>query len=138
MEGMSKRKQYSDDFRADCVLMLEAAGYPDQKGALTAVAKKVKVPARTISRWFNKENNPPPDNVVSIKKGELVDKLETAVHMMLDSIVGDISRMDDAQLKELLTSLGIGIDKLQLLTGGPTEQNKTEIKFVWETNDSDD
>lgn len=121
--GNRKRKQYSDDFRADCVLMLEAAGYPDHKGALTAVSNKVKVPARTISRWFNKEQNPPPDQVVNEKKGILVDQLENLAYKLVDVMGGAV---DDAPLRELATTFGIVVDKWQLLSNKPTAIVKLE------------
>jgi len=121
--GKHKRRAYSDDFRADCVLMLEAAGYPDREGALTAVANKVGVPARTISRWFNKEQNPPPDRVVNEKKGILVDQLENLAYKLVDVMGGAV---DDAPLRELATTFGIVVDKWQLLSNKPTAIVKLE------------
>jgi len=114
-----KRKIYDDNFRADTVLMLEAAGYPNQKGALTAVAKKVKAPPRTISRWFNKENNPPPDRLVKEKRGELVERLEDMAHMLLDAMGVDIDE-NGVDAVRAAVAMGITIDKWQLLKGEPT------------------
>jgi hypothetical protein len=114
-----KRKTYDDNFRADTVLMLEAAGYPNQKGALTAVAKKVKAPPRTISRWFNKENNPPPDRLVKEKRGELVERLEDMAHMLLDAMGVDIGE-NGVDAVRAAVAMGITIDKWQLLKGEPT------------------
>ncbi len=111
---MAKRRNYDDEFRASTVLMLEAAGYPDKKGALTAVSKNVGVAPRTISRWFNKENNPPPDRVVKEKKGELIEELESLAYQLVAAMGGAI---DDAPLRELATSFGIVVDKWQLLNG---------------------
>ena len=70
-EQLAKRKQYSDEFRASAVVMLESQGYPDVTGALSAVASHLHVPARTLSRWYRRENNPPPDNLVREKSGDL-------------------------------------------------------------------
>jgi hypothetical protein len=99
--------------------MLEAAGYPNQKGALTAVAKKVKAPPRTISRWFNKENNPPPDRLVKEKRGELVERLEDMAHMLLDAMGVDIGE-NGVDAVRAAVAMGITIDKWQLLKGEPT------------------
>ena len=114
-----KRKRYTDDFRAGAVLMLEAAGYPGTVGALTAVARKVKAPARTISRWFNKEQNPPPDRLVREKRGELVERLEDMAHMLLDAMGADI-KDNGVDAVRAATAMGITIDKWQLLKGEPT------------------
>ena len=114
-----KHKRYSDDFRAGAVLMLEAAGYPGTKGALTAVAKKLKTPPRTISRWFNKENNPPPDRLVREKRGELVERLEDMAHMLLDAMGVDIGE-NGVDAVRAATAMGITIDKWLLLKGEPT------------------
>ena len=119
MTARRKRKTYDDNFRADTVLMLEAAGYPNQKGALTAVAKKVKAPPRTISRWFNKENNPPPDRLVKEKRGELVERLEDMAHMLLDAMGVDIGE-NGVDAVRAAVAMGITIDKWQLLKGEPT------------------
>ena len=118
-----KRRQYTDDFRANCVLMLEAAGYPDKEGSLTAVSKNVGVPLRTLSRWFNKEQNPPPDQLVNEKKGILTDQLENLAYRLVDVMGGAI---DDAPLRELATTFGIVIDKWQLLSNRPTAIVKLE------------
>lgn len=112
-----KRKSYDDKFRASAVVMLEAAGYPDKKGALTRVANNLKVPARTLSRWFNGENNPPPDNIVSEKTFELEAFLETEVVAIFKRMP---SERDEATYRELGTVAGILIDKLQLVSGKAT------------------
>lgn len=99
--------------------MLEAAGYPHQKGALAAVAKKVKAPPRTISRWFNKEQNPPPDRLVREKKGELVPRIEDLAHKLLDAIGVDVDE-NGVDAVRGATAFGIMVDKLQILKGEPT------------------
>lgn len=101
--------------------MLEAAGYPTEKGALTRVAEHLKVPARTLSRWFNGEQNPPPDQTVNEKKGEMTDWLR-------DEIAHAVTAMakvrEEASYRDIGTVLGILIDKLQLLSGAPTERKE--------------
>ncbi len=117
---MAKRKRYDDEFRAGAVLMLQAAGYPEKEGSLTAVSKNTKVPLSTLSRWFRGTSNPPPSNIVNNKKGTILEKLDVLTHMILDSF--DLDTVTDAQLRERMTSLGIVIDKGQLLRGEPTER----------------
>jgi len=98
--------------------MLEAAGYPDKKGALIAVAKSLGVPHSTLSRWANSVCNPPPSEIVQEKKQELKDLLENE----LRGILGDMpSARLDASYRDLGTVAGILFDKLQLVSGKPTE-----------------
>lgn len=116
---MAKRKSYDDKFRASAVVMLEAAGYPDQKGALTRVSEHLGVPAMTLGRWFRKSNNPPPNELVTEKRGDLKD----FVRSELNSIFGDMPIVrPDASYRDLATAAGILIDKLQLLENKPTER----------------
>jgi transposase-like protein len=116
---MAKRKRYDDKFRANAVLLLEAAGYPDTKGALTRVANNVGVPAMTISRWYKRANNPPPNEIVNEKRPELIDLIRKEIYKVLDTLPKE---RDDADYRTLVTGLAILIDKLQLLEGKATER----------------
>jgi hypothetical protein len=111
---------YTDEFRASAVAMLHAAGYPKAIGALRAVSRKLKVPERTLSRWFNAEQNPPPDKLVSVKKGDMADALEEVAWTLLDSM-SDADAIGDASLQQRATAYAIAIDKMRLLRGLPTE-----------------
>lgn len=122
-----KSKRYDDEFRASAVLMLEAAGYPDKTGALSLVAKKTGAPARTLSRWFKKEQNPPPDRIVNKKRGELVDDLENLAVQLVEAMGGAI---EDATLREMATAFGIVVDKWQLLTGKPTGIQESRVQMT--------
>ena len=112
-----KRRVYNDEFRASACLMLEAAGYPDQPGALMQVAANVQVPPRTLSRWFRGENNPPPAKIVIEKRFSLID----AIRSELQAIVGRLpDEREGADYRALMTAFGILVDKLQLLENKPT------------------
>ena len=119
---MGKRKRYDDEFRAGAILQLEAAGYPNQKGALLRVSRSVDVPTRTLRRWWKGTSNPVPANVVLRKKGEIIEKLDSVAHLILDSI--DLETVDHAQLRERTVALGIVVDKGELLKGNPTERTE--------------
>lgn len=118
-----KRKRYDDQFRASAVVMLEAAGYPQNAFKLQEVADRLTVPSRTLRRWYNGEHNPPPDNVVKEVKKELSDRLEELTHKLID-VAFDIAddAKDDATIQQVTTSIGIAVDKLQLLKGKATER----------------
>ena len=114
---MAKRRSYDDKFRASAVVMLEAAGYPETKGALMRVAAELKVPAMTLSRWFRGSNNPPPNELVT-EKG--ID-LKAALWGEIGAILGDMPiAREFAEYRDLGTVLGILFDKLQLLENKPT------------------
>lgn len=116
------RKRYTDKFRANAVVMLEAQGYPDRKGALAAVSNHLRVPPSTLAGWFKSYRNPPPTEVRDEKKGDLVDWIQDE----LIAIFGDMpDARQDASYRDLATAAGILIDKKQLLTGKPTE--RTEV-----------
>lgn len=117
---MAKRKRYDDKFRASAVVMLEAAGYPDNKYKLEEIAKHLNVPSRTLRRWFNREHGAPPDNLVIEVKKDLAARLEDLAHKLIDAAFSDLEDTD-ANLQQINTSLGIVLDKRQLLIGKPTE-----------------
>lgn len=113
-----KRPNYDDKFRAMAVVMLKSQGYPAIKGSLTIVARHLSVPARTLSRWFNGENNPPPDNVVSEKTFDM----RAAIQAELEAIVKEMpSARSEASYSQLGTVWGILFDKQRLIDGLPTE-----------------
>jgi transposase-like protein len=114
---MSKRRHYDDKFRASAVVTLEAAGYPEQKGALDRVASHLGVPAPTLHRWANGKNNPPPSELVNEKRQELSIELREVAYVLVKAIPG---KVDEASLQQVTTSLGIVIDKMQLLECKPT------------------
>lgn len=114
-----KRPDYDDKLRASLVATLQAAGYPDKKGALTEVAKHAGVPARTLSRWYNGEQNPPPDQLVTEKRHELKDLLDTEIRALFAEMP---KARPDASYRDMGTVAGILMDKQLLLDGKATER----------------
>lgn len=111
--------RYSDEFRAQAVLMLEAAGYPETKGALTKTARALGIKVMTLSRWGRRTQNPPPNKLVSEKVFDLKEALLNEVQAILEEFP---NARPDADYRELGTVLGIVVDKLQLLDGKATER----------------
>lgn len=111
------RRRYDDKFRASAVVMLEAAGYPDRKGALEQVAKACGVPHNTLHGWYRATRNPPPSKLRQEKRLELTDLLKNE----LAAAFGQMPNVrPDASYRDLGTVAAIFIDKLQLLEGKPT------------------
>lgn len=118
------RRRYTDQYRASAVLMLEAAGYPDKPGALMSVANHLKVPHATLSRWARAIQNPPPPELVHEKKLDMVAELLDLLGLTFTAAKNTVG---EATNKELATAIGIYIDKLQLLSGKPTERQEVNV-----------
>lgn len=116
-----ERRRYDDKFRASALLLLEAAGYPNKDGALATVSKNIGVPHNTLRNWFHGERNPVPSDVRQEKREELSDLLRNEIDGALGAMKG---ARDGASYRDLGTVAGILIDKLQLITGKPTERNE--------------
>lgn len=118
---MTKRQpRYTDEFRADAVLMLEAAGYTgngDAIGALTAVSKRLKVPLSTLRRWFIASNNPPPAELVRDKRATLKELIEEEIRAIFHDMP---SARPDAVYRDMGWVVGVLLDKHQLLDNKPT------------------
>lgn len=110
--------RYTDEYRASAVLILEANGYPETKGALTKTASYLHINHTTLLRWFTKEKNPPPLQLAQSKKIDFVQLIEDEIAAILGEMKDAIH---DADYRELGTVFGILMDKRQLLTGGSTE-----------------
>jgi transposase-like protein len=111
--------RYTDEFRAQAVVMLEAAGYPDNKGALVRVAQRLGIKHQTLSRWGRQAQNPPPPEMVQRKSFDLVQALRDEIQSILQEMP---NARPDADYRELGTVLGIVVDKLQLIEGKATER----------------
>ncbi len=125
--------RWTDDERASAILMLEAAGYPQRKGALTQVANNLGIPQTTLRRWHLGLSNPPPAETVKRKKIDLRQALKDEIQAALGEMGN--ARMD-ASYRDLGTVLGILFDKLQLLSGEPTAN--TNQRIVIEYVDDED
>jgi len=115
------RRRYDDKFRASAVVMLEAAGYPDNKGALQRVANHLKMPPSTLHGWVNGSRNPPPSDLRCEKKADL----QKYILAELGFVFGEAhNARQDASYRDLMIGFGILVDKLQLLTGEPTSRTE--------------
>lgn len=115
-----KRRSYDDKFRAGAVVTLQAAGYPNTPGALTRIANELKVQPRTLSRWFNGEQNPPPDQMVTEKKEDMADLFEIAAFKYLKFASSD-DVIESASARDAMMNAAVATDKMRLLRGLPTE-----------------
>jgi len=104
--------------------MLEAAGYPDRKGALSHVSKHLGVPIPTLKRWATGAQNPAPNDLVTKNRIELGDLLDSEIAAAFEAAKEVRS---EASYRDLMTGIGILVDKRQLLRGEPTQNTKQRI-----------
>ena len=97
---MTKRKRYTDKFRAGAIVMLEANGYPDKKGALATVSNHLSVPQATLHRWFHGKNNPAPELSIDMANQVFESIVAKSINKIADSI-------DDLSLAECLHFVGL-------------------------------
>ena len=123
--GKPKRKAstFTDEERADAVALLHLRGWPNEKGALTKVAKHLNIHHTTLSRWANGTSNPPPSKIVLRKKGDIKQALLELLGLAVFYAKSEVS---EANFRELATSIGIITDKILLLSGEPTQRTAAE------------
>ena len=111
------KRRYTDIERAEAVVELEAAGYPNKKGALQKTSNKLGIPVTTLKDWFTGRNNPPPAEIRCKKTLDMRTSYEDA---MLDVFGAMKTTIADASYRDLVTASGIIFDKLQILKDQPT------------------
>lgn len=119
---MGRKRQYSDNDKAVALATLDANG-----GDVPKTAKMLKVPPSTLADWSkNRGVNKEVTEIRDIKKGGLADNLEKVAYKLTEnlSIRAESELSVLVPMKDMATSLGIVIDKMQLLKGEPTAINK--------------
>jgi transposase-like protein len=121
---MANNSNYDDKFKASMVALLIAEGYPDKRFKLEEVARHAGVPSRTLRRWYLREAGAPPDNIVIQEKKALAQRLDELADKLVDVAFVVIQDVDEVTIQQVATSLGIIIDKKQLLEGKATERQE--------------
>jgi transposase-like protein len=116
------KRQYSDSDKALALATLDANG-----GDVRKTAKTLKMPESTLSDWSkNRGVNKEVTEIREVKKKELSEKLEEVAYKLTDNLMiraeSELSIL--VPMKDVATSLGIVVDKMQLLKGKPTSINK--------------
>jgi transposase-like protein len=117
---MSKhRPRHTDEFRANAVLMLEAARLTNPDGALSRVAAHLGLHHQTLARWADGKQNPPPRELVQEKKRDFISQLQAIKGLAADKI---IERIEDFEPRDLTGLLKISAELSELLSGEPTQR----------------
>jgi hypothetical protein len=107
------RREYSD---ADKAIVLAALAAND--GNVSKTAKQFSLPNSTVKMWADGKNQHPiVAELCEDKKAEIVELIDEAVREMIHASKG---KPAETALQPLWTSIGIGLDKKQLLAGQPT------------------
>jgi len=123
-QGVSRKrhqKRYTDNDRARTLAALQA-----NNGNITRTSRDTGVSASTIRHWRDNTS----ETVAATrdqKVATLAEELETLAYKLAWALP---ERIEGANLGQVTTSLGIVIDKLQLLQGQPTEITKNETHRV--------
>jgi transposase-like protein len=123
-----QRRRYDDEFRSSAIVILEGSGYPDKKGALQTVSQNLDVPESTLRGWYSSYRNPPPAKLRDEKKVDFTECIQSELQNIFQQMS---KKRPDASYKDLVTGAGILIDKLQILSGGPTEITRTEVDIFY-------
>lgn len=106
--------RYSDKEKATVLAALDA-----NEGNVALTARQSGVPDSTLRGWAKGRGTPAEiAELREHKKEELSERLEAIAHQLVDALPGKIG---EASLQQTATSLGITIDKMQILRGGPTD-----------------
>jgi len=125
-------KVWSEQYVAAAVAWLKGEGWPDDQYAVkrTIAALKKQAPGqpvpayKTLLRWANGERRQVPAPVMAA--GE--DALRAAIRAEVAAALADMdAKREQAAYKDLGIVTGILIDKLQLLSGEPTENIQQTI-----------
>lgn len=116
------RRSYSDKERAEALAVLDSTkkgGVPNYSEA----SRLAGVPRKTIEEWDKGRVNSDVAEIRQHKKGELADCLSVVAHELVEAIGGKIA---EASLQQVATSMGIVVDKMQLLRGEPTSISQSQ------------
>jgi transposase-like protein len=110
------RRQYTDQDRAEALAALAANG-----GNVKRTAQAIGIPRKTLESWSREIQDRPEvaDGDGHVKKRQpLAERLPEVIHTAMDALPG---KAEGASFQQITVGIGILIDKLQLLTGRPTE-----------------
>ena len=130
-----RRRVYSDKFKASAVLMVEAAGYPDDEYALKRVSKEQHIPLETLKGWVKRgikygkvdeATQKDIDELMEETRTELTELFENSVRAALREMA---TKIEDASYRDLAWVAAVHTDKLNVLNGKPTQNIQQGITF---------
>ena len=104
------KRTYSDTEKATALAMLDANG-----GNLSRTQRETSVPRSTLREWRDGRHHGEVADIRQEKRVELADLLEEKVLAMLGGITK--AKIQKTGVKDLMTAVGIGTDKILALRG---------------------
>jgi transposase-like protein len=110
--------KYSDQQRAAALAALDANG-----GDARKTAKQTGIPYTTLREWVAGRVHEAVTELRNEKKQSLAARLEDLAHTVLDLLP---DKLEQASAKDAAVTLGIAVEKAQLLKGEPTAIHRNE------------
>jgi hypothetical protein len=110
------RRSYSDNDRSNALAALVANG-----GSVVITATRLGIPYRTLKHWADGDCHVA--KLGNEKKADLAAALRGIAWLALDMLPAKLKK---ATAKDTATTLGIALDKAQLLDGDPTSIVRNE------------
>lgn len=110
------RRQWSDEEKSAVLAWYQVNGCK-----LRETARQWKMTESTLRHWLKGTGvNEDARRMAHIKKGAIADRLEALTHMLIDRAASD----DEAEFQQVMTGIGIAVDKMRLLREQATSISK--------------
>lgn len=106
------KRRYTDADRVNALAALKANG-----GNINLTSRQTGIPHTTIRYWANGARHPEAADQAEEAYEPLADRLELVAQQLVDAIPAKIGK---ANLVQIVTSIGIAVDKARLLRGEAT------------------
>lgn len=139
MAKRKRRRRYTDEERADVVIMVKAGH------AIKAVARHYDMPESTVRSWVNAHDgngkeparNAPPSKLYATKRDEILDLAKMVSTTALSKLLDLIPHAEIDDIHAIAGAFKLASDKVLLLEGEATERIETnQIEYIEVRRDS--
>jgi transposase-like protein len=129
MSKKNSRKRYTDKEIAKAITFMENNINPHTGNPnYSKVSKELDINRKTLMRWWSDRHSEDAEQIRTLKRQEFIEAAWNEINEGLKVLAVKRGR---ATYKEIITSLGILLDKIQMLKGEPTlitkNDNRTEL-----------
>lgn len=124
---MSEKRQYAEEEIAHALALLRANG-----GNVQRTARQLGMPRETLNQWAGRPGVNPRGKKVTEEQVEgavekMAPRLDLLANRILDKAIEGIENVEvtkAGELRDLLVSLGVNIEKASFVRGGPTSRSE--------------
>lgn len=117
------RTRYSEEQKAAAL-----AAYKANDNNLSKTAREVGIPKGTLEYWARgADANPVPPELQTRKNTELVDDLKLLARALVKTALAK-AEAGDGNVQQVTTSLGIVLDKINMVLGEPTSRVDVNVR----------